>query len=193
MMVAVVWFTRDHTLLDSHSFLRQRYAPIPWWMLVHGIPGVLALFLGALQFSDRLRRRYLPVHRVMGRVYVGSVAVAAPLGVAVSVLLPAPTLILASSFHATAWLVTTGTGLYCVRTGRIQQHRQWMIRSYPFAMVFIVVRAVTVVPAIAREGVMGLVAVVWLVLALAACVPSFVLAWQGLGAGRQTTKLRRAA
>jgi hypothetical protein len=41
-----VLVTRDWTLLDSHSVLRQRYAPIPWLMMGHGIPGALALAQG---------------------------------------------------------------------------------------------------------------------------------------------------
>lgn len=77
-MIALVWITRDRFLLQPGSFLRQRYSPIAPLMFLHGIPGALALFLGIFQFSSRIRRRYLPVHRVMGRIYVGCVAVAAP-------------------------------------------------------------------------------------------------------------------
>ena len=43
LMSLFVVFTREWTLLDSHSFLRQRYARIPWLMLAHGVPGALAL------------------------------------------------------------------------------------------------------------------------------------------------------
>src|SRR4030088_2142677 len=71
LMTVFVLVTRDRTLLDSHSFLRRRYAAIPWLMFAHGIPGALALLLGVFQFSSRLRQRYLQVHRVMGRIYVG--------------------------------------------------------------------------------------------------------------------------
>jgi hypothetical protein len=35
--------------------MRQRYAPIPWLMMGHGIPGALTLVLGVFQFSTRLR------------------------------------------------------------------------------------------------------------------------------------------
>jgi hypothetical protein len=49
-MCLFVLFTRERTLLDSHSFLRQRYAPVPWLMLAHGIPGALALLLGVSNF-----------------------------------------------------------------------------------------------------------------------------------------------
>jgi uncharacterized membrane protein len=113
--------------------LPQRYAAIPWLMFAHGIPGALALLLGACQFSNRLRQRHLQLHRVLGRIYVGCVALSAPVAIVVSISLPIMTLTMASIIQALGRLVTTATGLYCVRTGRIPQHREWMMRSYPFA------------------------------------------------------------
>lgn len=186
LMTVVVIYSRDWALLDPNSDLRQRYAAIPLLMLLHGVPGALALFLGFSQFSSRLRQRYLRLHRAMGRIYVGSVAIAAPLGVVVAVALPVPTLTPAAVIQAVGWLVATATGLYCVRTGNIQQHREWMMRSYPFAMVFIVVRAILAIPAIAQTGELGLATVVWSAIATACFLPSFVIAWQTLAASRRT-------
>jgi uncharacterized membrane protein len=193
LMTAFVLVTRDRTLLDSHSFLRQRYGVIPWLMLAHGIPGALALLLGAFQFSNRLRQRHLQLHRVLGRIYVGCVVISAPVAIAVSLSLPIMTLTMASIIQASGWLLTTATGLYCIRTGRIQQHREWMMRSYPFAMVFIVVRAINSIPAIARMGEPGIASVVWSVIATACFLPSFVIAWQALASSRRTAKARTAA
>jgi uncharacterized membrane protein len=190
LMGLFVLLTRERTLLDSNSFLRQRYAAIPWLMLAHGIPGALALLLGVFQFSSRVRQRYLQLHRVMGRIYVGCVAISAPVAIAVSIALPIPTLSMASAIQATGWLLTTGTALYCIRTGRIQQHREWMIRSYPFAMVFVVVRAIVAIPAVARMGEVGIQTAVWSVIATACFLPSFVIAWQALAASRQLAKPR---
>ncbi|MBZ5613504.1 MAG: DUF2306 domain-containing protein [Acidobacteriia bacterium] len=193
LMTLYVLATRDRTLLDPHSFLRQRYAAIPWLMLAHGVPGAMALFLGVFQFSSRLRQRYLQVHRVLGRIYVGCVAVSAPVAIAVAIARPIMTLTPAATIQALGWLMTTATGLYCVRTGRIQQHREWMMRSYPFAMVFVVVRAILAIPAIARMGELGIATVVWSVIATACFLPSFVIAWQALAATRRVAKARTAA
>jgi uncharacterized membrane protein len=193
LLMIVVWFNRDHMLLDAGSPLRQRYAPIWWLMLLHGVPGAIALFLGVFQFSSRLRQRHLRWHRVMGRIYVGSVFIAAPAAVIVAVLLPLPTLLLASMIQAGGWLVTTTTALYCVRTGQIQQHREWMMRSYPFAMVFVVVRAIAAIPAVAHAGQMVFVTVVWSVVAVAAFLPSFLIEWQKLAVNRRALKARAAA
>jgi len=193
LMALFVWFTRDQMLLDANSPLRQRYAAIPWLMLAHGVPGALALLLGVFQFSSRLRQRYLQVHRWMGRIYVACVAISAPVAVVIAFSLPIPTLNPAATIQALGWLTTTATALYCVRTGRIQQHREWMMRSYPFAMVFVVVRVILAIPAIERTGELGVATVVWTVLATACFLPSFVIAWQGLAASRPPAKVRSAA
>jgi len=37
-------------------------------------------------------------------------------------------------------VVTTGTALYYIRTRRIQQHREWMIRSYIVNFAFVTYR-----------------------------------------------------
>lgn len=188
-MIVIVWITRDRFLLAPNSFLRQRYAPIAPLMFLHGIPGVLALFLGIFQFSNRLRARFLQVHRVMGRIYVGCVAIAAPAAVVVAIKLPIPTLAAASMIQALGWILTTGTALYCIRTGRISQHREWMMRSYPFAAVFIVVRAIIAIPAVASAGMLGLAEVVWSVIAVACFLPSFLIAWQHLAASKRPARV----
>ena len=81
-------------------------------MMAHGIPGTLALVLGVFQFSTRLRQRFLKLRRILGRV---------------------PTSLMVSTIQAISCVVTAGTAVHCARTGRIQQHREWMIRSYPFS------------------------------------------------------------
>lgn len=190
VLLIVVWITRDRFLLDPNSFLRQRYAPIPTLMFLHGVPGTLALFLGIFQFSNRIRRRYLQLHRVMGWVYVASVAIAAPVAVIISVRLPIPTLTAASVIQAAGWILATGTALYCVLTGRIQQHREWMMRGYPFAMVFVFVRAIIAIPAVARMGLLGVQEAVWSVIAVAGILPSFLIEWQHLVAHRRAAHAR---
>ncbi len=192
LLTAFVILTRDRTLLDSHSFLRRRYAAIPWLMFAHGIPGAIALFLGIFQFSNRLRRRYLQVHRILGRIYIACVAISAPCAIAVSISLPTMTLTMASIIQSVGWIVTTFTGLYCVRSGAIQQHREWMMRSYPFAMVFVVTRAIMAIPPVGRMGEVGAATVVWSVIATACFLPSFVISWQALAAARRMGKFRPA-
>ena len=129
----------------------------------------------------------------MGRVYVGCVFIAAPVALIVARYATIPTGTMASTVHASVWMLTTGTALYCIRVGNIQQHREWMIRSYPLAMVFIVARAINLIPAIERAGIMALVSVVWTVIAAGCFLPSFIIAWQNIARARRTTKVRAMA
>ncbi len=189
-LVVVVYLTRDHQLLEPGSFLRERYAPVSLLVWLHGLPGAVALFLGIFQFSARLRQRYIQVHRILGRVYVGGVFISAPAAMIVALKLPIPSLAAASYVQGIGWMLATATALYCVRTGRIQQHREWMYRSYPFAAVFVVNRALIAIPAIARGGLPVLAEVVWTVIAVACFLPSFLIEWQHLASARKPVKAR---
>jgi uncharacterized membrane protein len=119
-------------------------------MMGHGIPGALAL--GVFQFSARLRQRFLKLHRILGRVYAGSALISARLAIAVAIALPIPTLLLASAVQAIGWVVIAGTAVYCARTEDSAAHREWMICSYPFAAVFVVVRVISAMPAIEPQA-----------------------------------------
>ncbi len=180
----LVLYQRELQLLDAGSFLRRRYVGIAWLIVVHGVFGALALLIAPFQFSSRLRQRHIRVHRFMGRLYIFGVAVAAPVSIPVAVILGPSVLVMAATTQAVGWIVTTATAFYCVRTGRIQQHREWMMRSYPFAVVFIVVRAILAIPAIERMGEVGFVSVVWSVIAAACFLPSFLIAWNGVLAAK---------
>jgi uncharacterized membrane protein YozB (DUF420 family) len=87
---------------------------------------------------------------------------------------------MAAVIQSTAWILTTAIALYCIRTGNVQQHRQWMIRSYPFAMVFVFTRTLLVIPAIQRLGEVGLVSVVWSCIVAACFIPSLVISWSAV-------------
>ncbi|MBI3676298.1 MAG: DUF2306 domain-containing protein [Proteobacteria bacterium] len=167
---------RDLQLLDANSALRHHYAGIGWLIAVHGIFGALALLIGPFQFSSRLRQRHTKIHRLMGKLYILGVVVAAPVSIPMTIILGPPELVMASVFQSAGWFLTTGTALYCIRSGRIAQHREWMMRSYPFAVVFIVTRVFLVLPPIEKLGLLGLDSVVWTTIALAAFLPSFLIA-----------------
>ncbi len=192
-MMVFVFFNRDTALFDASSPLRQRYRPVAGLMVVHGIAGAVALFLAPFQFSSRLRRRYIQLHRMMGRIYIACTAVAAPFSIPIAVILGPTILIPAATLQSIGWIATTATALYCIRTGRVEQHREWMLRSYPFAMVFVVVRVLVAIPAIDRMGELGLAMVVWPTIAVAGILPSFPLAWKHLSAGAPTVAAQPAA
>ena len=79
LMTLFVFYIYEAPFLDSRSPVWQRMEPVKWLMLLHGPAGALALLLAPFQFSTRLRKRSLRLHRILGRLYVAGVAISAPL------------------------------------------------------------------------------------------------------------------
>ena len=179
LVTIFVTYMKNAQILDSTSQIARHFAPIRWYLVPHAFFGALAMLLGAFQFSNRLRARYLTTHRTLGYIYVVSVFIAAPLAIPMTVRL-GPSLVAASSMQSFGWMLTTAIALYCVRHGNITQHRRWMIRSYPFAMVFTVTRMIIPIPAVLRLGVAGIETVVWTVIAMAAILPNVLLDWRAI-------------
>lgn len=190
-LTAFVTYMKNAHVFDPSSGIAQHFAPVKWFVAVHAFFAALALLLGAFQFSNRLRARYLRVHRALGYVYVGSVFISVPFSVPVAFKIDSLSLTAASVAQGLGWMVTTAIALYCVRTGNIAQHRRWMIRSYPFAMVFTVARLLIPIPPIFKLGFTGIEMVVWSAIVLAAFLPSVVLDWPA-GAPRSAAKVAGA-
>src|SRR3974390_3407040 len=128
LVTVFVTYMKNQGFFDPASPTAQHYAPGLRFLLVHGLFGILAMSIGALQFSNRLRARYLRTHRILGYVYVTCVFVAAPFAIPLVMKIDSPSLVAASSVQAFGWIVSTAIALYCVRVGNIIQHRRWMIR-----------------------------------------------------------------
>jgi len=85
MFIYVLW-TTENFLINAKDPEWAHIEPFKWILLPHGLVAACALFLGPLQFSDRLRARYAKVHRIVGRIYVTGVLIGAPLGIYIPVL-----------------------------------------------------------------------------------------------------------
>ena len=192
LMTLFVFYFYETAFLDSNSPVWQHVEPVKWLLLFHGVAGSVALLVAPFQFSARLRRRYPRLHRVLGRIYVAGAFVSAPLAVPVAFRLGPPSLYMAATIQSCGWLLTTAIALYAVRRGDIRQHQEWMTRSYPFAMVFVVARVLLAVPVIREMGEPGFVSVVWGCIALACFVPSLVISWRPIF-GRRAVAAGRAA
>lgn len=181
LLTVFVTYMKNARVFDSSSEIAQHFAPVKWYVIPHAFFGALGMLLGVFQFSNRLRARYLKTHRMLGYVYVVSVFIASPLAVPMTMRY-GPSLTAASCVQGFGWMLTTAIALYCIRHGNIAQHRRWMIRSYPFAMVFTVTRMIIPIPPVYRLGVVGIETVVWTVIGLAAILPNIVLEWQAITA-----------
>jgi uncharacterized membrane protein len=193
VLTIFVLYTYETPFTDSHSPVWQHVEPVKWMMLPHGVAGALALLLAPFQFSTRLRRRSPKLHRILGRLYVAGVAIAAPVAIPIAVILGPPALVPAATIQTCGWLLTTAVGLYCIRIGQIRQHEEWMTRSYPFAMVFVFARAILAIPSVRALGQDASVAVVWSCEALACFIPSFIIAMRAVRGREPATAARRQA
>ncbi len=147
----------------------------------HALGGVLALSIGPLQFSSRLRRRYLQFHRVLGRVYVFAVFTAAIIAM---ILTQGSGLEVATYVQGGAWIVGTLVALLTARNGHIVQHRQWMVRSYAVTFTFISTRVLNFWPAYAQMSVATNLWVIILATMLSVFVPDIVFSWREIATRR---------
>lgn len=121
------------------------------WLLLHITCGMTAALIGPFQFSQRLRKRYLQLHRISGRVYVIAVmfGCVGALGLAIGT-----TFGKAWGFGvamlAFAWFTTTSMAYYAVRQRQIQIHREWMVRSYVVTFAFVIFRVFNDYPPMMR-------------------------------------------
>jgi uncharacterized membrane protein len=180
LVTVFVTYMKNREIFIPTSPMSQHYEPALRFLLVHGLFGVLALSIGLFQLSNRLRARYLKVHRALGYVYAASVLIAAPVAIVVTAKLGSPSLVAASAVQAFGWMASTAIALYCVRNGNIVQHRRWMIRGYFFAAVFTVTRVVIPIPPIMAMGDAGVEIVVWSTIALAGFLPNILLDWRAI-------------
>jgi uncharacterized membrane protein len=193
LLTVFVTYMKNQGFFDPSSPTAQHYRPAFGFLLIHGFFGALALLLGAFQLSNRLRARYLGVHRALGYVYVASVFIAAPFAIPLSMKINTPSLTAASAVQAFGWIVTTAIALYCVRTGNIVQHRRWMIRSYCMATVFTIGRLIIPIPPILAMGDAGVEIVVWSTIALMFFLPNIFLEWRAIFAHPKVKQTMAAA
>ena len=113
------------------------------FLIPHTICGFVALLAGPVQFSSRLRQRYLRFHRTLGLIYVVSVFIGAYTGIALAAGRPG---LPGTSMQAAAWIVCTTAAFITARNRHIVQHRQWMARSYAVTFTFVSSRVLNLWP-----------------------------------------------
>jgi uncharacterized membrane protein len=177
-----------YVLRHNESFIIDRSDPnwdhiksFKWWLLPHALAGACALILAPLQFSDRLRRRFTKMHRIVGRIYITGAFVLAPLGVYIQYLeerIGEPrSFTIATSVDAILLMSTTAFALFFILKRKIQQHRQWMTRSYAVALIFFEVRFISGVLGL-DDSVGATETIIWICLAFSIPLADLVLQLQ---------------
>ncbi len=145
--LSIIPFTEIPILVDKtgpNAVYRARLFHDRFLLFPHALCGLTALVTGPLQFSSRIRQKHLRLHRILGRVYVFAVFIAA--GVAL-VLTQGNGVEIATYVQAGAWILCTLAAFLTARNRQIAKHRQWMTRSYAVTFTFVGVRFLDFWPA----------------------------------------------
>ena len=139
-LLLVLW-TDERFWLNPADPHWKHIDPVKYLLMLHGIAGATALTAGAFQFSSRLRRARPAVHRMMGKIYIGAVTVASPLAFCVGTGPIEPVTIHVQQYlMAPLWWLCTLIAWACIRNGQVALHKPWMMRSYGFALIFVLSR-----------------------------------------------------
>lgn len=147
------------------------------YLMPHAIGGILATALGPFQFSTRFRQRHLSLHRLMGKVYIVSVCVAAPMVMIIGRGFDFP-LVFMGDLQASLWLICTLLAFVTARNRQIAVHRQWMVRSYAFTLNFILSRLLNPIPAYFNMSDTGLALTLALLTASYFLIPEIAFNWR---------------
>lgn len=178
-MIGYVLYHNESFLVHPKDPIWEHYHPFRWWLLPHGLAGACAILLGPFQFSDRLRAKYTKLHRVSGRIYVVGAMVVAPLGTYIQYYQErmgmTRSFTMAAAVDATLLMITTGIAFAFILRRKIQQHRQWMTRSYAVALIFLEVRVILGLTGLEKLGPHAVETVVWCCVAFSVLSGDIVL------------------
>jgi hypothetical protein len=137
--------------LDPNHF--RTYWPRRWWLLAHITAGIVALMSGPVQLWLGLTDRRPGLHRRLGTVYVGAVAISVVAAYYLAFHTDVSLLFGAGlAGLATAWVITTGLAYVAIRRYDLAQHKEWMIRSYVVTTAFVTFRLLAVVLDVTQTG-----------------------------------------
>lgn len=107
----------------------------------HIMFGGIALLIGWMQFSKKMRTRHLDRHRLVGKIYVLSAIISGVCGIyigfyATGGIISSIGFILLGVF----WLYTTITAYKAIRSGDIELHQGFMIYSYALCFAAVTLR-----------------------------------------------------
>lgn len=111
---------------------------VPIVFVIHAISGGIALLCGPVQFHGFVRAKIPALHRFVGRAYVFAIWMSSLAGLW-SALFFHVDIAAKVSFVALSllWSSTTTAAYYLVRKGRVEAHREWMVRSFSLSLFFI--------------------------------------------------------
>ncbi|MDO3641707.1 DUF2306 domain-containing protein [Mucilaginibacter sp. L3T2-6] len=147
--VAIGFYPAIYYFVDMHSkgLLSSKPKELLnsniWYTLfyVHITTGGLAMLTGWSQFSNRLRGRYLNIHRFVGKVYVLSVLLSSCAGLYIAFFASGGIVcVIGFGSLALLWFFTDIKAYTSIRKLQIDEHERWMIRNYALTFAAVTLR-----------------------------------------------------
>lgn len=131
---------------NSQSGVAHRMVTmLPWAGYAHIVCGSLALILGGLQLSSRLRRRSLATHQIIGQAYVACVLASTIGAIGGLPFSRAPAAAIAGFWLlAVVWPIVTLAGYPWNQPFNVQWHGRLMIYSYALTCAAISLRLILI-------------------------------------------------
>lgn len=116
----------------------------PIWQLgfyLHILLGGVALLTGWPQFIEQWRKKYLNVHRLLGRIYIISVFISGGAGLYIALYATGGISSILGFFTlAVLWLLFTIMAYITIKQKKIKFHQAWMIRSFALTLAAVTLR-----------------------------------------------------
>jgi uncharacterized membrane protein len=139
-VLLVLWVDERFWIHPSDPHWKH-VAPVKYLLMIHGLCGLTALTAGAVQMSSRIRRHHIAFHRLLGKIYLTAVSISAPVAIYMGTSTLEPVSIrFEQIFQGGFWLLSAWIAFACIRSGQMQLHKAWMMRSYAFTLIFITSR-----------------------------------------------------
>lgn len=141
---ALLWFlSRKIHYFANYSLASysEYYWPRRIGLLLHLTGGVTAISVGLVQIWLGLTNRVGALHHALGRLYGTGIVLGSAGGFYLALTIPNHLPYAAGLFMlCVAWVLTTGMAIFSIRRRRIEQHRDWMLRSYTVTFAFVTFR-----------------------------------------------------
>ncbi|MFC4219872.1 DUF2306 domain-containing protein [Flagellimonas marina] len=130
----------------------------------HIVLGGIALLIGWMQFSSKLRRKRIRLHRTVGKIYVVTVLISGVCGIYIAQFANGGiTNVIGFSLSGLVWLATTLLAYNAIRNGNIKAHQNFMIYSYAVCFSAVTLRIwLPLLMAITGDFILAYLIVGWL-------------------------------
>lgn len=162
----VIYFLIDRHFGLLSSKTKEVLADQLWNIGFYGhiVLGGIALLIGWMQFSSKLRRKRIQLHRTIGKIYVVTVLISGVCGVYIAQFATGGiSNVIGFSMSGLVWLATTLLAYNAIRNGNIKSHQNFMIYSYAVCFSAVTLRIwLPILQAVTGDFISAYYIVAWL-------------------------------